>query len=136
MELKVIRDTFTEHSTIGKMYVDESYYCFTLEDMVRESGVKVPGLTAIPEGRYKVIIDQSARFKRAMPHILDVPGFEGIRIHAGNRSKDTEGCILVGFSKSENSIGASKLAFNQFFDKLYMALRKEECWITIERGVA
>jgi hypothetical protein len=136
VELKLIRDTFTDISTIGKMYIDGPFYCYVLEDMVREPGVKVPGKTAIPEGRYRVVVDQSARFKRAMPHILDVPGFEGIRIHAGNSSKDTEGCPLLGFTKGKDFVGDSRSAFNQFFDKLYMALAHEECWITIEREVA
>jgi hypothetical protein len=136
MEIKIIRDTFTEISTVGKMYVDGPFYCYTLEDQTRESGVKVAGKTAIPEGRYRVIIDQSKRFKRAMPHILDVPGFEGIRIHTLNRASETEGCIGVGFTRSKDFIGESRLAFNQFFDKLYMGLAKEECWITIEREVA
>ncbi len=136
MELKVIRNTFTDISTMGDFLIDEKRYCFSLEDMIRESGVKIDGKTAIPEGKYKVIIDQSNRFKRAMPHILDVPGFEGIRIHAGNTAWNTEGCILLGFKKSKDFIGESRLAFNQFFDKLYMALRDQECWITIKREVA
>jgi hypothetical protein len=136
MELKIIRDTFTEVSTIGKLHVDGPFFCYVLEDMHREPGVKIAGKTAIPEGRYRVIIDQSNRFKRAMPHILDVPGFEGIRIHAGNTAKDTEGCPLLGFTKGKDCVGESRLAFNQFFDMLYMALRDQECWITIKREVA
>jgi hypothetical protein len=136
MELLLKRDTFTEESTIGKMYVDGPFYCYTLEDTTREEGVKVDGKTAIPCGRYRIIINQSARFKRAMPLLLNVPQFEGIRIHPLNTASQTEGCIGVGFTKKEDFIGESKLAFNQFFDKLYMALRNEECWITIEREVA
>jgi len=136
MELKIIRNTFSEISTIGDFLIDGERFCFSLEDMTREPDVKISGKTAIPEGRYRVIIDQSKRFNRAMPHILDVPNFEGVRIHAGNRAKDTEGCPLLGFTKGIDCVGESKLAFNQFFDKLYMALRNEECWITIEREVA
>jgi len=133
MELKIIRKEFTESSTIGDFLINDEFFCYSLEDMVRENGVKIPSQTAIPEGRYKVIIDQSNRFKRAMPHILNVPNFEGIRIHNGNYTKDTEGCPLLGFTKSKDFVGDSKNAFNKFFDKLYMALRDEECWITIER---
>jgi len=136
MELLIIRKEFTENSTIGDFLIDGEFFCYSLEDMVREPGVKIPGKTAIPEGRYRVIIDQSIRFRRAMPHILNVPGFEGIRIHNGNYPKDTEGCPLLGFTKSKDFVGNSKDAFNKFFDKLYMALRDEECWITIERKVA
>jgi hypothetical protein len=136
MDLKITRKEFTEESTIGDFLIDGEFFCYVLEDIVREVGVKVPSKTAIPEGKYKVIIDQSTRFRRAMPHVLDVPGFDGIRIHAGNTSKDTEGCPLLGFTKSRDCVGQSRLAFNQLFDKLYMALRDEECWLTIEREVA
>jgi len=136
MELKIIRKEFTENSTIGELYIDSSFYCFTLEDMIREPGVKIAGKTAIPEGRYRVIIDQSNRFRRAMPHILDVPMFEGIRIHAGNTAASTAGCPLLGFQKGKDWIGESRLAFNQFFDKLYMSLAHEEAWIEITRDRA
>lgn len=136
MEINLIRKEFSDQSTIGDFIIDGEWFCFSLEDMVREPGVKVPGQTAIPEGRYRVVIDQSDRFRRAMPHILDVPGFDGIRIHNGNTEADTRGCPLLGFTKDRNSVGKSIPAFNQFFDRLYMALRDEECWITIERGVA
>ena len=131
MELRIIRKEFTEQSTIGDFLIDGERFCYCLEDMAREKGVKVYGKTAIPEGRYRVVIDQSVRFKRAMPHILNVPEFEGIRIHAGNSAKDTAGCPLLGFTKEKDCVGQSVLAFNQFFDKLYMALRDEECWITV-----
>ena len=133
MELKIIRKEFTESSTIGDFIIDNEFFCYSLEDTVREEGVKISGLTAIPEGRYRVIVDRSTRFRRAMPHILNVPNFEGIRIHNGNYPKDPEGCPLLGFTKSKDFVGDSRNAFNQFFDKLYMALRDEECWITIER---
>lgn len=133
MDLIVSRKEFTESSTIGDLFIDGSFFCYTLEDMVREPGVKVPGETAIPEGRYKVIIDQSTRFRRAMPHILDVTNFEGVRIHNGNTAKDTEGCILLGYTKSKDFVGKSVLAFNDFFNKLHYALSKEDAWITIRR---
>ena len=136
MELKIIRKEFTERSTIGDFFIDSVFFSYCLEDMIREPGVKVPGKTAIQEGRYQVIIDQSNRFKRAMPHILNVPGFEGIRIHAGNTDKDTAGCPLLGYTKSKDFVGNSRLAFNRFFDILHEALIHNEVYITIERGVA
>lgn len=135
MELKIIRKEFTENSTIGDFYIDNTFFSYCLEDMIREPGVKIAGKTAIPEGRYRVIIDQSKRFRRAMPHILDVPMFEGIRIHALNKASETEGCVGLGFTKSKDFIGESRLAFNRFFDILYLALAHEEAWITIEREV-
>jgi len=136
MELKIMRKEFTERSTIGDFFIDNTFFSYCLEDMIREPGVKVAGKTAIPEGRYKVIIDQSSRFKRAMPHILDVPGFEGIRIHAGNTAASTAGCPLLGFTKSKDFIGESRLAFNRFFDILHEALIKEKVFITVTRDIA
>ena len=118
MLIKVKRFEFKDTHTVGKMYVDGLYECFTLEDAVR-NGTKVIGKTAIPIGTYKLIIDASTRFQQDMPHILDVPDFTGVRIHAGNTSADTDGCILVGSSwTGKDFIGNSKIAYKKFFDKL------------------
>ncbi len=123
MELLVNRFKNTEKSTLGRLLVDGVEECFTLEDVRRPDGVKVQNQTCIPAGTYNVIIDASTRFKRDMPHILDVPGFTGIRIHSGNTDADTEGCILLG-GKLENDdfISGSKDAFAAFFKKLKAAL--------------
>lgn len=107
--------------TGGRLIVDGVFECYTLEDTVRAPGVKVPGQTAIPAGKYKVIIDDSVRFARPMPHVLDVPGFVGVRIHPGNTVSDTEGCILLGQTRLGNTVGASRVAFNFFFDRLLAA---------------
>ena len=118
MLIEVKRFEFKETHTIGKMYVDGIYECYTLEDAVR-NGTKVIGKTAIPIGTYKLIIDASTRFKQDMPHILDVPDFTGVRIHAGNTSADTDGCILLGSTwAGKDFIGNSKIAYKKFFDKL------------------
>jgi len=118
MLIEVKRFEFKDTHTIGKMYVDGIYECYTLEDAVR-NGTKVIGKTAIPIGTYKLIIDASTRFKQDMPHILDVPDFTGVRIHAGNTSADTDGCILLGSTwAGKDFIGNSKIAYKKFFDKL------------------
>ena len=118
MLIEVKRFEFKDTHTVGKMYVDGVYECYTLEDAVR-NGTKVLGKTAIPIGTYKLIIDASTRFKQDMPHILNVPDFTGVRIHAGNTSADTDGCILVGSSwTGKDFIGNSKIAYKKFFDKL------------------
>ena len=132
MELKLVREKFYKDSTIGKLYVDGQFECYTLEDEVRE--VKVPGETAISTGTYKVIIDYSNRFKRLMPLLLEVPQFTGVRIHSGNTDKDTDGCILVGTTVvNENFIGNSKVAFDQLFSKLKSVFDLgQEITITIE----
>lgn len=118
MKLTVKRFEFNPNFTVGKLYIDDVYQCFTLEDVVRK-GPKVDGKTAIPAGTYTVIVDHSSRFDRDMPHILDVPGFTGVRIHSGNTSADTEGCILVGNTWTGGDfVGNSKLAFNALFKKI------------------
>ncbi len=121
-------------ATLGELFLNGGHECWTLEDVVSPSGVKVPGKTAIPVGRYRVIIDMSVRFKRPMPHVLNVPNFEGIRIHAGNTSEDTEGCILVGQTiVDSNFIGRSRAAFAALFEKLSEAQETgEDTWLTME----
>lgn len=111
--------------TIGQLFVDGVPECYTLEDVVR-SGPKVPGATAIPAGTYKVVVDFSNRFQRPMPHVLDVPGFDGIRIHPGNTAADTEGCILVGTGRAETAIAHSRDAFDVLLPKLQAALARGE----------
>src|SRR5262245_59056606 len=102
MEMVLQRDDPTTERTIGHLFIDGQYQCFTLEDEIRD-GPKVMHETAIPVGRYRVVITRSQRFERMLPLLLDVPNFEGIRIHAGNTDKDTSGCILVGMSRSHDS---------------------------------
>lgn len=120
MIIDVKRFEFGDDYTIGKMSIDGVFFCYTLEDKVRD--VKVKNKTAIPEGTYNVIIDKSIRFGKDMPHVMNVPGFEGVRIHSGNTSSDTEGCILIGMDWVKgNFIARSRDAFNAFFPKLQQA---------------
>ena len=130
MKLLACRNQFSPVSTIGDMYVDGVWECYTLEDVVR-SGPKVFGQTAIPEGAYEVRITFSNRFKRDLPLLLGVAGFEGIRIHPGNTAENTEGCILVGRNKTKDFIGNSRDAFDNLYAKMLGAwMRKDP--ITIE----
>ena len=119
MQLTLVRSNYLDDCIVGSLAIDGRPRCFTLEDVERE--VKIPGKTAIPRGLYKLILDYSVRFQRQMPHILDVPGFEGIRIHAGNTAADTEGCILVGLTKANSFIGQSRIAFDRLFVSLEQA---------------
>lgn len=132
MNLKLVRKTFTEQSTMGELFVNGKFECFTLEDKVR--AVKIHGETAIPEGIYEVSITFSDKFKKQLPLLNKVPGFDGIRIHSGNTKADTEGCILVGQSKSQDFVGGSRAAFNVLFPKLQAALKKEKIFIEIVGG--
>lgn len=118
MKLKLVRKWKTSKSTIGELFVDGVFECFSLEDVERKFGVKVYGETAIPLGTYRVTVEFSPHFGRRVPHLWDVPGFDSILIHPGNTSVDTKGCILVGQTKSTDYIGSSKLAFEALFRKL------------------
>ena len=113
--------------TIGKLYIDGHYFCDTLEDTVRPSGTKIAGRTAIPAGEYKVVKSYSPRFKKILPEILDVPGFTGVRIHAGNTAKDTDGCILLGLNKTKGAVLDSQTTMAYF-----MARTPNEFDLTIE----
>lgn len=119
MKIEIKRLHKTVNSTIGELLVDGIWECYTLEDIERE--VKVKSETAIPKGTYKVIINQSNRFKRLLPLLLNVPNFEGVRIHSGNSNHDTEGCILVGKTRSNDFIGQSRKAFDTLFAKMQKA---------------
>ena len=100
-KIKLKRTNYKETYTIGRLYINNNYFCDTLEDRCRNLSKekKIYSQTAIPKGVYKLVISYSPRFKRLLPLLLNVPFFEGIRIHAGNSSKDTSGCILVGTVK-------------------------------------
>jgi len=111
--------------TIGQLSVNGVPECYTCEDVVR-AGPKVYGQTAIPAGTYGVIVTHSPHFGRDLPLLVNVPGFEGVRIHPGNTAADTEGCILVGMDKGADSIGRSRLAFDALFPKIVAALARGE----------
>jgi len=140
MEIKVIRKTFSKESTIGELHINGKFFCYTLEDFDRDSNkdgdlddageAKVYGLTAIPRGKYNLVLSFSNRFQKYLPEIPNVKGFEGIRIHAGNKAADSHGCILLGTTKGENFIGASVAAMTRFMAELKRVEKTEK--ITIE----
>ena len=122
--------------TIGKLFVDGEYFCDTLEDTDRlDEGMsldeikklKQPGQTAIPEGSYKVIMSVSPKFKRLLPRLQNVPGFEGVLIHRGNTAKDTAGCILVGENKKVGMVLNST-----YYEERLVELLKHDDNISIE----
>lgn len=134
MELTLARFDATPYRTIGQLGIDGVFAAFTLEDPVHE-GVKIFGETAIPQGRYQVVINRSVRFQRMLPLLLAVPGFSGIRIHAGNTSVDTAGCILVGLNRDVDSILQSQLALAAVQRSIAGALAKGDgVWITVEQS--
>lgn len=128
MKINVIRHATSGGATVGTLSIDGLPQCFTLEDPVREvegapvESWKIKGETAIPRGTYSVAVSQSGRWGRLMPILLGVPGFDSIRIHPGNTSADTEGCILVGYGEGTNTVGRSRDAFRDFYVLLEDAL--------------
>lgn len=116
--------------TPGELSVGGLFQCYTCEDVERE--VKVMGVTAIPAGRYQVVVTHSPRFQRRLPLLLSVPGFSGVRIHTGNTAGDTEGCILVGQRETFSGVGQSRPAFDRLFPQLEAALAAgDDIWLEI-----
>lgn len=130
MKLTVKRKPSNSICTLGELFINDKFFCYTLEDVIRPNGEKVYGETAIPEGTYKVILSFSNRFKVYMPEVLNVPNFAGVRIHAGNTKEDTHGCLLVGDKINGNTIEQSKVAFQRLMKELTKVEKKEP--ITIE----
>ena len=133
LELKVTRTDYTPERTIGELDIDGKPFCFTLEDVVRPLGVKVKGQTAIPAGRYEVRDTFSPKYGRNIPQILDVPMFQGIRIHGGNDQDDTEGCLLLGMHRTRDRIDTCAPALHE----VYRMIRDVQAaggkiWITLE----
>jgi len=132
MKLKIVRNEGTKDFTEGKLYVNGVFECFTVEDADRKlesGGTKVNAKTAIPKGTYDVTISMSNRFKKFLIEVLKVNGFAGIRIHSGNSSKDTEGCIIVGAVNTNDNddwVGQSKIAYEALHKKVKTALSNKE----------
>ena len=130
--LAIIKEVSEEYKT----YEDEEYFCDTLEPTWRNykhGGRKIKGCSAIPEGRYAVVISYSPKFEQWLPILLGVPNFSGIRIHAGNCSEDTEGCILVGKNKIVGQLVDSRIWLHRLKKKIVEAKdRGEAVWITVK----
>lgn len=153
MELKIKRDLKEQKFTIGKLYIDGKYFCDTLEDKDRGlvqsqplseiSKAKVYGETAIPTGKYELNMDTvspkfrlrtwASPYNGVVPRIMNVPGFEGVLIHPGNKPEDTLGCILVGIYKGYGRVIESTMVFHNLMRVLTKAHeRGEDIHITIE----
>lgn len=135
VNLRLIREPSRYGATLGSLYIDDVRCFETLEDEIREqlgpvSAWKVRGQTAIPAGRYRVQLRHSPRFGRVLPWVQDVPGFEWILIHAGNRSIDTEGCILVGLDRAPAEVRRSQMAMQQLM--LRLAAATDAIWLAVE----
>jgi len=132
MELNLKRVALKDSYTIGKLSINGTYFCDTLEDVVR-TGAKIMHKTAIPYGRYLIDWTFSNRFGRYMPLLLKVPNFEGIRIHSGNTSEDTSGCILLGKNTEKGKVTNSRYYCAQLDAIIKSSVEnKKLVYITIE----
>ena len=135
MEFILYRDVFDAAFTLGRLSVDGRPLGFTCEDTDRkleDGGEKIPGKTAIPRGRYPLQLSMSQRFKRVLPEITNVPGFTGIRIHGGNTHADTEGCPLLGTTRTKTGVMNCNVVNATLISLLHAAKeRGEDCWIEI-----
>ena len=130
MKIKVVREIKNDVCTIGSLFINDVFFCYTLED--KDRGIKqsdsllfiqakkIFGLTAIPSGFYKLTVNQSPKFKRMLPRILDIKGFDGVLLHRGNSANDSLGCILVGYKKGDNSIFESTKAETDLVNRLLL----------------
>ena len=131
MKLTLKRIALRPTYTIGKLYIDDNYFCDTLEDTVRDLNKngkfdnrekKVYAKTAIPYGTYEIKWTYSPRFKKYTPQLINVPSFDGIRVHAGSTPADTAGCILLGENKKVGMVLNSRATINKFYPII-----KEDC---------
>lgn len=142
MKIQLHRKWLRKGYSIGILYVNGTRICETLEDEDRGLSENMPldeirkrkvyGETAIPIGCYKVTYTYSPRFKKKLPLLNGVPGYDGIRIHSGNKAKDTEGCILCGRNTEVGTVTNSRYWTNKVIAMIERACKeKEEITITI-----
>ena len=141
MKLLLKRIALRPTYTIGRLFIDGERFCDTCEDKVRDTNKdgdlldegeqKVYGQTAIPYGTYGVTLNvQSPKYSKRkaydfckgyLPRLLDVPHFEGILIHIGNKPEDSAGCILVGENKVVGGLINSTATFTRLYERLKAA---------------
>ena len=142
MDILLKRIAKRDSYTIGKLYINNNYFCDTIEDKDRAltqqmdsaaiQKIKVYAQTAIPTGKYQVVMTYSSRFKKVMPLLLNVPGFSGIRIHSGNTANETEGCIITGQNKVVGKVINSRVTTGKLYSIIKKACTKEKIYITIQ----
>ena len=140
MEFLLSRIAKKKGYTIGKLYVVKKgrnryqWICDTLEPQWRDykhGGRKIDGKSAIPEGRYPLVVIKSPRFDMWVPKLLMVPMFKGVEIHAGNTAKDTEGCILPGINLKKGMVFESRKNLAKIMDILKERKVGEPAFINI-----
>ena len=144
MELRIERKHRNNSYCIDKLYINGKYFSDALEDPDRGltdsmsleeiKKIKIKGNTCIPYGTYNITITYSPRFKKNLPLLNNVKGFDGIRIHSGNKPQDTEGCLLPGFNKVKGQVIDSRVTTDKLIAQIQQALNKgEKVTITITK---
>ena len=144
MELRLERKYRNNNYCIDKLYINGKYFSDALEDPDRGltdnmsleeiKKIKIKGNTCIPYGTYNITITYSPRFKKNLPLLNNVKGFDGIRIHSGNKPQDTEGCLLPGFNKVKGQVIDSRVTTDKLIAQIQQVLNKgEKVTITITR---
>ena len=147
MDLLVDRKWKKETYTIGRLYINNVFFCNTLEDkdrglkqtdsLVTIQSKKVYAETAIPTGTYEIQMNvKSSKYSTYkwyrdlcngyMPRLKDVPGFLGILIHPGNTALDSAGCLIVGKNTKVGQLTDSKNTFAKLYKKMKSAYDKGE----------
>lgn len=143
MEITLDRAWKKDGYTISRLFINGERICEALEDTDRGlkqsmsleeiKKLKIYGKTAIPSGRYKVMMSYSPKFKKVLPEVLDVKGYSGIRIHWGNTAKDTCGCVLPGLNQRKGAVLYSTKWTNVIISEISSAIKRgEEVWLNIK----
>lgn len=145
MVIDIIRFSTTDTSTLGLLYIDNKYECFTLEDTYND--IKIKHQTRIPAGIYEVGLRKEGGFHHryskiypefhiGMLELLNVPNFKYILFHPGNTEDDTSGCILVGEGSYKNSekqfLSNSRLAYKSLYNKIIDVINYEKIYVNIK----
>lgn len=140
MTIKVTRYDKNDSRTISRLSMP-GLDCYCIEDVDRGltqdmpldkiKGIKVYGKTAIPSGKYEVVISYSNRFQKMLPLLLNVPGFEGIRIHSGNTAADSDGCLLPGMGRAADSVTESRKAMTTIMAGINKAVKVEKVYLEV-----
>ena len=126
-----------ESFTPGVVYANGLKFCVSCEDADRKlekvgTGAKIKGVTAIPRGKYKLVTSMSRRFGKVLPEVLEVPGFEGIRFHGGNKAENSEGCILIGQVRTSTGIANCADTVARLIAMVQTTVASGgECWLEV-----
>lgn len=143
MEITLDRAWKKDGYTISRLFINGERVCEALEDTDRGlkqsmsldeiKKLKIYGKTAIPSGRYKVVMSYSPKFKKVLPEVLDIVGYSNVRIHAGNTAKDTCGCVLPGLNVRKGAVLYSTKWTNVIISEISSAIKRgEEVWLNIK----